>query len=209
MTELITERRVDLLAGQLDKFDAHAAAKRLKAALRRERNNRADPDGFAQGTSGDGGSGGGPKITVDLEDGTRDTVDVTAVELAVMRRERPTADPYRTGVRRAAKSFEQAARQLDQCLKALDALDLLDDLRDDDAGLAPDPGCWAMARVDSWEPIFRRTKIGNRYFELGRWAYDFLGRAGRLPTTDECKRHAEGRKVMLPAAVVTRWTTRV
>lgn len=208
MTELITERKVDLLAGQLDRFDPEAAARRLKQALRRERANSAQPDGWSEG-AGDGGNGSGPKVTVDLEDGTRDTVDVTAVELAVMRRERPVADPYRTGVRRASQAFQNAVRQLDQCLKALDALDLLDDLRDDDAGLAPDPGCWAMARVDSWEPIFRRTKIGNRYFELGRWAYDFVGRAGRLPTEEECRRHAEGRKVMLPAAVVTRWTTRV
>lgn len=59
-------------------------------------------------------------------------------------------------------------------------------------------GCEVMKRYGVWEPIFRETDLGgvlNRKYHLGRWAYDFAVRYGRLPIEHECRAHIEGRKV--------------
>lgn len=206
--ELLPDWRIAAITKELSKFDPVATGQRLRKALSRERAHSAEPDGIAGGHAG-GSSSGGPKIIVDNEQGEPESVDVTAVELAVIQRQHQPTDPYHAALDRAGQAYERAARELDRVLRALDAIDLLDELRDDDAGLTPEPGCWAMARVESWEPVFRNTTLGGHTFPLGRWAYDWTRTTGRLPSEDECKRHAEGRKVRLPPDVVTKWKAKV
>lgn len=198
--------RVDELTRPLTDFDPTKAAERLKTALARERGNASRPDGWSRG--GDGTGGGGPKITVRNELDDLESVDVTGVELAVFQRQRQHDDNHTVACTRAAQALETASRAISALTTELEIIDSIQALVDEDLDPDLEPGCWAMARVDSWEAIFRNTEIpgiAETKFPLGRWAYDFVTRTGRLPTTEECERHKAGQRVRLPAEVVTRW----
>ena len=63
----------------------------------------------------------------------------------------------------------------------------------------PEAGCSVMAQVGVYEPVLVVAPKGMIGKPLGRWAYGFVLRVGRLPTLDECTARAQGRRVMLPA----------
>ena len=71
-------------------------------------------------------------------------------------------------------------------------------------GLEGEEGCEIVARVrrydgqPHWEEVYRESTVsGNlrREYRLGRWAYEFVRRSGRIPTLGEISAHVEGRKV--------------
>jgi hypothetical protein len=65
-----------------------------------------------------------------------------------------------------------------------------------------EPGCSIVAGIGEWEPPYRTTDFAHVPHGpllpepriVGRWAYDFVGRHGRLPTTEERREHRDGRR---------------
>jgi hypothetical protein len=188
---LPTRRQLEQLARPLVIGPHDLTVARLAAAIERERRVGSSlPDGMPASSLGGSGGGTGPTIVVDGE-----RVPVTSVEAAVFARANPQRDKEADAVRDALRALEDAVEAL---RRLRHRLDLVDAVRSDD-DLTPEPGCWAMARVDVWEPIHRKTFHGGEERALGRFAYDFLRRTGRLPSLPECKAHAEGRRIHLDA----------
>jgi hypothetical protein len=69
--------------------------------------------------------------------------------------------------------------------------------RRDIIDLNPPPGCQAMERVDHWEAIHAKVVVDGKEWALGNWAYRFTRDRGRLPSPDECRQRARGRRVMV------------
>ena len=63
----------------------------------------------------------------------------------------------------------------------------------------PLPECWWMRRhTDTFEVALCTTNLGGLLDDerpIGRWVYDFARRNDRLPTVQECQRHAAGQTV--------------
>lgn len=189
---LPTRAQVARLGSAVANVPVERLTARLAGLVERERRHGTTvPDGSPRSSMG--GSGGGPTVLVDGEH-----VPVTTVEAAVIAREHPPVDRQRRAV---VDAVDALAAALDALRRLEHRLALVDALRSDE-DLTPEPGCWAMARVDVWEPVHRKTFVGGEERALGRFAYDFTRRAGRLPTIEECRAHAEGRRIHL--AVDTR-----
>lgn len=72
-----------------------------------------------------------------------------------------------------------------------------------------DRQCWIMATIGHHEPAYRVTdfegalangvRLADGPRPVGRWAYDFVRRSGRLPSDIEKRAHAQGRNVNVPA----------
>lgn len=110
---------------------------------------------------------------------------------------------------RAAKAFARAAASLRACVDQAIAVaaPTAEELAQLEA--KAEPGCEVVGRIprgdglpNHWEPVHRTTDIEGllpRPYSLGRWAYDFARRNGRLPSEREATLHVEGRTVMVPA----------
>lgn len=171
--------QADKLVAYLQHRDWRSLARRLDLAVKRNR-IRSARDGFPSG-------GGGPR-SGDVSDPTFNAATG-----------RDPKDQLAELVQSAATHLEQAVVHVQGLAANLDAIDRLADDKD----LNPEPGCWAMARIGHWEPVHRSGDVGGRLKEarpLGRWAYDFTVNEGRLPTPEECRAHAEGRRVRLRAS---------
>lgn len=187
---LPTRAQVAKLGAMVADMPVERITDRLAVLVERERRHGTNvPDGMPRSSMAGGSSGGGPTVLVD-----GDQVPVTSVEAAVIARERPPVDRQRRAVLEAVDALGAA---LDALRRAEHRLNLVDALRSDEE-LTPEPGCWAMARVGAWEPVHRKTFVGDEERALGRFAYDFVRRAGRLPTIEECRAHSEGRRIHLP-----------
>jgi hypothetical protein len=119
------------------------------------------------------------------------TVKLTTVEAAALAGTAPTNDRRAKAVQRLSDhiiALDVHARGIRNELALLARLDIAEPP-------AETPQCWAMARIGKDEDVFARRVIAGTGYSLGRWAYDWVGRHGRLPTEDECRAHAEGRKV--------------
>lgn len=171
--------QADKLVSYLQQRDWRALNRRLDEAVKRNR-IRATRDGFP--------SGGGGMRSGDVADPTfsaatgRDPKDLLA-----------------ENVHAAASYLEDAVKAVQSFESRLAAIDRLSDDRD----LNPEPGCWAMQRIGHWEPVHRTSDVGGRLKEpkpLGRWAYDVTVALGRVPTPEECRARAEGRRVRLRAS---------
>jgi hypothetical protein len=191
------DRHVDELRRQLNTINANDLTTRLKKALattRRAGNTR--PDGYPTTTPGNGtvATTRGRTIIVDDEHGEPDHVPVTSVEAAVIDRQHHHRDRHLQLTLNAYAALDAAVLNLQRCTRLLDRLDTLTDA----STLEPAPGCWAMARIGKWEPIHRTTIIDGEPRSLGRWAYDWVRSTGRLPTTQECQDHHDGKRLRHP-----------
>lgn len=66
-----------------------------------------------------------------------------------------------------------------------------------------EPGCEVIAFAGGWEPVYRESDVAGvlpRRYRLGRWAFDFVTRAGRLPSRAEVESYRQGRKVRVKAS---------
>ena len=189
----VTVRRT---VAQLHDIDLTAIARDLLALDDLNQRHPSTPDGYPTQT---------PGAAPATSNGHTGGVDVklTSVEAAADARRHSTGDPYHAIQANALRAIHEALDRLDR------ARHLLDQVRHvpaDRAALNPEPGCWAMGRIGAWEPVLcvtdLSTVLGHPLDEprpLGRWAYDFAKRAGRLPTVDECKRRQLGQRVMVDA----------
>jgi hypothetical protein len=155
----------------------------LHDAHQTSRTHRSTPDGYPTTT---GGSGAGNS-------------ELTPVEAAaewLLTHPNPI-DAYDRIVRDACHHLAHTDAHLTACRNKLTQLARLQD----DAGLAPtEPGCWALARIGSWEAVAHTIVIAGDPHPLGNWAYLFHRRNGRLPTIDECRRRARGDKIYMKAS---------
>jgi hypothetical protein len=171
------ERHITHLITHLEHTDLDRLKLRLIAAARRNDTATTGPDGYPAG-----GTSNGPPTGISDPTGTA----------ATNPRQRDDVDHL---VRRALSSLTtavQALHTVEACITSVENLA-------DDADLNPPPGCEIMARIGVWEPVHRRTTFNGDDYDLGRWVYDFARLAGRLPTRDECRLHAQGRRVRITA----------
>ncbi|HEV2071090.1 MAG TPA: hypothetical protein VGR26_14970 [Acidimicrobiales bacterium] len=170
-------RQADELIGYLKRQDWGKLRKRMHEAIRRSDTPGPRRDGMGRAGEQTGVSGGG------ISDPTYGA--------AMSRQE---LDHVRGHTRLAAKHLEQAVVHFQAFVEQLQAVEQLAS----DEDLNPEPGCWAMARLRVWEPVHRTSDVGGKLSEarpLGLWAYRFVRIAGRLPTVEECRAHAAGRRV--------------
>lgn len=198
MTPKLTDQQVEDLLRALE-VQPRRFAKVLQAAIARNaRGGSTKPDGWPRGKGYDG-AGGPPRVTVEADEhGPEESVEVTAVELTIIARERGQRDELDDAVRAAIGHLVTAARNI-TLLRA--QVERLENLRFDPEA-ANKLRCAAMARVNVSEPFYKRHEINGTTWNLGRWAYAFTIETGRLPNLDECRTHAQGRNVRRPAQEV-------
>lgn len=178
----MTHRIIDHHLDGLRDVDLARLGSLLHAAWQTTRDHPSRPDGYPTTASGS-------------DTGGRGNAEMTSVEAAAARPK--VLDPYDKVVRAAMGYLADADRALRACVNRLATLD---NLRDD-SGLEPTvAGCWALARIGSWEPVAHTVVIDGDPRQLGTWAYRFHRSHGRLPTLDECKRRARGDKVYVRAS---------
>jgi hypothetical protein len=158
---------------------------RLHAAYQTTLDHPSRPDGFkATASGGDAGPGGNTELLKVEADASR-------------RVENPQwVDEYDRIVRDAINYLADADRALRACSNKLDQLH---GLQDDEGMVSTEPGCWALERVNSWEPVAHTVVIEGDPRPLGTWAYKFHRSNGRLPTIEESKRHVRGQKIRVKA----------
>lgn len=130
-------------------------------------------------------------------------VSLWSVESAVVARQ-AHSDAYARGVVVVVRLVVDAVAKLHAAAARLDELERgripLADKVDIDGG----PKCWALARVGGYEPFYAHRVVEGENRPLGRWAYEFAVRHGRLPNLTECRQHLGGRKVYVKAKRVER-----
>lgn len=163
--------------------------RRLADALQRDATATAARDGFSGTSSGFAAAGGGTS-------GVNDSSGNTGVARAEWGERR---DPLHEHTAAAVKALEAAVTAVQVLRSRLDAIDHLSDVDDQ---VDPAPGCWLMGLVGVWEPVHRTGDVGGRLKEprpLGKWAYDFVRSTGELPTREQARAHAEGRRIRVKA----------
>lgn len=122
-----------------------------------------------------------------------------------------TPSPAREARRRYLEALERAEKALEQAAYVASRWAAERPARAEELQrleMQADPGCEVVARIVRpdgsrwWEPEHRTTDLGGllpRPFRLGRWAYDFARRTGRLPSEEETRAHLEGRRVRVEA----------
>lgn len=172
--------QVGELVGYLKRQDWKLVERQLAEAVRRAQSAKAVRDGYPSG-GGSGSKGGEVPDPTHAAATGRDPRDLVAEH-----------------AKAAATHLEDAVVHVQGCLRRLDLIEQMTT----GADLNPEPICWAMARVGSVEPVHRTSDVGGRLREarpLGKWAYDFVVHQGRLPTVEECRARAEGRRVRVSA----------
>lgn len=178
MRTLPSDRHIDDLANRIVEYPAAETAASLKAIIARARNARSNtPDGYGSTTLS--GSMGGAELT--------------SVEAAASARiAGKTRDPLDEHLRRCLAHLESAVTALDLLTVAVGNLgNIIVDPEEINARR-----CWAMARVGAKEPFYRRVTIGDSSYDLGRFAWEFYRDTGALPTIQQCRQKALGRRVM-------------
>lgn len=188
MASTITEHQLRELFANLRAIkDWASLEQRLATALHRNATAANVRDGYSrQSTHAGAGAGKG-----DPGDSTGMT-GVARAEFAAMK------DPIDEHTRAAAAALLQAVVSL-QTMRS--RLDLIDHLSSDE-DLEPLPGCDVMARVDVFEPVHRTGDVGGRLKRpaaLGKWAYEFVLNTGQLPSREQARAHAEGRRIRVKA----------
>jgi hypothetical protein len=173
--------RADELLAELKRQDWGKLRRRVHEALRRNDSSAPRRDGLRRAGEEAGVRGAGVSDPTYGAAMSRDEID-----------------QLRTHTRLMARHLENTAREFRAFLEQLDAIDQLANVAD----LNPEPICWAMARVGSVEPVWRTGDVGGRLKEprpLGKWAYEFVMAMDRLPTDEECRARAAGRRVRVKA----------
>lgn len=178
---LPTDRHLIDLFNTITGTSWNALQKEIIEGIHRERAHPSTPDGYPKTTIGGGGGGGNETAT--------------SVEAAVIARQQKTRDEHRIEITRAVDAIRNVC---DEISRARGALARISKMKSDEE-LNPEPQCAAMARVGTWEPFHRNHTIDNKIVPLGRWAYDFARAMHRMPTIEECKARAEGRRVRINA----------
>lgn len=191
---------IDRSIAVITSVDLGELGRRLHALVELNRTHPSTPDGYPTSTPGAPTPTSRPRTDTDPDD----QIALTSVEAATHAR-RNHHDPLAAAERHATEMLRVAADALTAAGAHLARADQHRTTRPDE-GLNPEPGCWAMARIGAWEPVHRTTNLADILAHpldeprpLGRWAYDFARRQGRLPTADECRRHRDGKKVMVAA----------
>jgi hypothetical protein len=188
LASTITERQLgDLFATIRAIKDWATLEQRLATALHRNATAANVRDGYSRQSThaGAGGGKGGPGDPAGM-------TGVARAEFAAMK------DPIDEHTRAAAAALLQAVVSL-QTLRS--RLDMIDHLSSDEE-LEPLPGCAVMAKVDVFEPVHRTGDVGGRLsrpMALGKWAYEFVINTGQLPSREQARAHAEGRRVRVKA----------
>jgi hypothetical protein len=172
------EHQIEDLFLRIANYKAAETAGPLKAAVARARSARSNTrDGYPVSTIS-GGPGGGELTSVEA-----------AAEARIGGKQR---DPLNDAVRRCLAHLESAVHALDLLTVAVDNL----------GNVTTDPEtlnkrrCWAMARVNNDDSFYRRVTIGDTSYDLGRFAWEFYRDTGALPTIQQCRQKALGRRVM-------------
>lgn len=178
-------RDIDFHHANLQEINLNQLADRLHTAYETGRNSPSARDGYkAHATGADSSRPGNPELL---------KVEADAVWRLTHQNWIDTHDRI---VQTALDYFAEADRALRACQNKLTQLARLQD----DHDLDPTPGCWALARIGSWDPIAHTVIIAGEPRPLGAWAYRFHRNNGRLPTLDECKRHVRGQKIHIKAS---------
>jgi hypothetical protein len=188
LASTITERQLTELFANLRAIkDWASLEQRLATALHRNATAANVRDGYARQSTGFAvaAKGGDPGDPAGM-------MGVARAEFAAMK------DPIDEHTRAAAAALLQAVVSL-QTLRS--RLDLIDHLSSDEE-LEPLPGCAVMARVNVFEPVHRTGDVGGRLkrpVALGKWAYEFVLNTGQLPSREQTRAHADGRRVRVKA----------
>lgn len=189
-------RDIDRALASIAATDLADLGRRLHTLVDLNRAHPSTPDGYPSSTLG----AGTPTIHAHTLDPDGE-ITLTSVEAAANART-THRDPLERAEQHAVQHLCLAAENLALAEQHLRRADQLRANRPDRPDA--DPGCWAMARVGGWEPVHRVTDLADildRPLDeprpLGRWAYDFARRVGRLPSIEECRRRRDGRKVMV------------
>lgn len=159
-----------------------------------ELDNPSTPDGYPTTAIGAAPSTGTAPYVPEDERGVDQPTERAVIALA-----RPHRDEYRRRVADANGYLADAARALraaNNCLRWC-----IDKPAD-----TIDPGvnrqvCAVMKRVGVEEPVAHRIVDADGHaIPLGAWAYKFRHSHRRLPTDDEARQHAKGRRVMVRVA---------
>ncbi len=176
-------RQLKDLFATLAPKDRPELERRLAQAIKRNAGPRNARDGYPTGGTGSGKDPGDPV-------GAVATTNVSAL---------PVRDPLAEHVEAALGYLQQAADSIGALRSRLNAIDRLTD----DSDLDPEPQCWAMKRIGVFEPAIVTSDAKGAIKEpkpWGRWAYDFALATGEPPTLEQCRAHAEGRRVRLKAS---------
>lgn len=179
----MTNRQVSDHFRALELKDRKELERRLGQAKKRNAGPRNARDGYPTGATGSGQDSGDPV-------GAVATTNVSTS---------PAKDPLADHVEAAEGYLLQAVTSLGAMRSRLNAIDRLTD----DSDLNPEPGCWAMARVGVYEPAHVMSDAKGAIAEprpWGRWAHDYVLATGQVPTVEQCRDHAEGRRVKLKAS---------
>ena len=144
-------------------------------ALRRELAHGTNtPDGYPRST---------------MSNGPHGTAELTPVEAAAHARHRPPHDQHRQLTLRATHALDQMVASLNTLMSALASID---DLRNDNLGPAPKV-CAACRPVrDIIATVYATGTVGGRLdkpADLCKDCYEFVRRAGRMPTHTEVADH--------------------
>jgi hypothetical protein len=186
-------RDIDHAIDGISTVNLDRLAKKLHGAYQTTLDHPSEIDGYKNSTFGASPATGGPSLIED-EDGNMVTLNLTKVEADALRRS--GIDDYDKIVRDAINYLGDADRALRACSNKLDQLH---GLQDDEGMESTEPGCWALERVNSWEPVAHTVVIEGDPRPLGTWAYKFHRTNGRLPTIEESKRHVRGQKIRVKA----------
>lgn len=183
---MISNRQASTLFTQLRNMkDLTALERRLSAALKRNATAANVRDGYR-------GANFEPGRSSERSDPTYETAHSNVTGF-------PLRDPVGDAVEAAAGYLEQAVDSVNALRSTLNRIDNLAS----DQDLNPDPMCWAMARVGVFEPAITFSDAKGAMNEpkhWGRWALDYALATGQAPTPEQCRAHAEGRKVRLKAS---------
>lgn len=193
-------RRLDFDLEGLEGVDLYELVGVLHRAINVAAANPSAADGFPTSVPGAAPSTTitmidlGPTFEGDDEHGP---VNLTPVEAAVHARALARRDKFDHQLEQTLAFFGDASRALRAAANGIAQLAKLQQ----DAGLAEgEQGCWALARVGSWEPVRSTVVVGGEPRPLGRWAYDFHRSTGRLPSIPECRAHVQGKRVVITKA---------
>lgn len=187
----MNDREIDHHIDGIRSVDLTRLGLDLHRACGTTRRNPSYPDGYPTTASGSDTGGSGNAELTSVERAAHQTLGDNIRHPARRKPDAYDRIVYKAAdyLRDADHALRAARNQLDQLTKLQDATDLPE----------PDTACWALARIGSWEPATYSVVVDGEPRKLGSWAYKFHRSNRRLPTLDECKRHARGEKIYVKA----------
>lgn len=143
--------------------------------------------GYPTGSDEPPVTGGGAHMVIDGE-----RIPATTVEITALSDDKAEA---------ALARFQQLLRRVESdCAELAKIHDFWTGTTHDTPGQVDNTdGCDVCHKAGGWEPVHRKnTTVGgllDQPVSLGRWAYDFARKLGRLPSKDETLAHLEGRRI--------------